>query len=201
MKAARAAECKVVTFSGFEAENPLRRLGDINFYIASDSIWFRGDRPPNALSRSSGLYLWSARRLQPSRNAHCHLALWRKRHHFRPIFIRPANMLAVGNEREKSPSCIICIPMRTLVTGGAGFIGSHLCDRLLERGDEVWCLDNLRLGRRRNIAHLEASAGFRFIDSGSAGHDHLDGAVCGCAIRFGVPYGREFRYCRRHREY
>jgi UDP-glucose 4-epimerase len=54
--------------------------------------------------------------------------------------------------------------MRILVTGGAGFIGSHLCDRLLERGDKVWCLDNLRLGRRRNIAHLEALPDFRFIE-------------------------------------
>jgi UDP-glucose 4-epimerase len=54
--------------------------------------------------------------------------------------------------------------MRILVTGGAGFIGSHLCDRLLERGDEVWCLDNLRLGRRRNIAHLEALPEFRFVE-------------------------------------
>src|SRR5579871_2299500 len=54
--------------------------------------------------------------------------------------------------------------MRILVTGGAGFIGSHLCDRLIERGDQVWCVDNLRLGRRRNIAHLESSPGFRFIE-------------------------------------
>ena len=54
--------------------------------------------------------------------------------------------------------------MRTLVTGGAGFIGSHLCDRLLERNDEVWCVDNLRLGRRRNIAHLEALPRFHFIE-------------------------------------
>src|ERR1700719_4080741 len=54
--------------------------------------------------------------------------------------------------------------MRTLVTGGAGFIGSHLCDRLLERGDEVWCVDNLRLGRRRNIAHLESLPAFRFVE-------------------------------------
>jgi UDP-glucose 4-epimerase len=50
------------------------------------------------------------------------------------------------------------------VTGGAGFIGSHLCDRLLERGDEVWCIDNLRLGRLRNIAHLEGLSDFRFIE-------------------------------------
>src|SRR6266853_1817077 len=54
--------------------------------------------------------------------------------------------------------------MRVLVTGGAGFIGSHLCDRLLERGNDVWCVDNLRLGRRRNIAHLEALLAFRFVE-------------------------------------
>src|SRR5262249_28725469 len=54
--------------------------------------------------------------------------------------------------------------MRALVTGGAGFIGSHLCDRLLARGDEAWCVDNLDLGRRRNIAHLESSNVFHFIE-------------------------------------
>ena len=54
--------------------------------------------------------------------------------------------------------------MRVLVTGGAGFIGSHLCDRLLERRDEVWCVDNLRLGRRRNIAHLDAFPIFHFVE-------------------------------------
>jgi UDP-glucose 4-epimerase len=54
--------------------------------------------------------------------------------------------------------------MRILVTGGAGFIGSHLCDRLLERKDKVWCVDNLRLGRHRNIAHLEKSPDFHFVE-------------------------------------
>ncbi len=54
--------------------------------------------------------------------------------------------------------------MRILVTGGAGFIGSHLCDRLLERGAKVWCVDNLRLGRRRNIAHLEVLPDFHFVE-------------------------------------
>src|SRR6516164_2296183 len=53
--------------------------------------------------------------------------------------------------------------MRILVTGGAGFIGSHLCDRLIERGDDVWCVDNLRLGRRQNIAH-QKSPRFRFVE-------------------------------------
>ena len=54
--------------------------------------------------------------------------------------------------------------MRILVTGGAGFIGSHLCDRLLERGEELWCVDNFRLGRRRNIEHLEVSPKFHFVE-------------------------------------
>ena len=43
---------------------------------------------------------------------------------------------------------------RVLVTGGAGFIGSHLCERLLERGNEVLCVDNFYTGQRRNIVHL-----------------------------------------------
>jgi nucleoside-diphosphate-sugar epimerase len=44
--------------------------------------------------------------------------------------------------------------MRIAVTGGAGFLGSHLCDALIERGDQVVCLDNLSTGRLDNIAHL-----------------------------------------------
>src|SRR5215216_532370 len=43
---------------------------------------------------------------------------------------------------------------RILITGGAGFIGSHLCERLLERGDEVLCVDNFYTGTRHNIQHL-----------------------------------------------
>lgn len=52
--------------------------------------------------------------------------------------------------------------MRILVTGGAGFIGSHLCDRLLTGGHDVVCVDNLFTGSRENIAHLESNPHFSF---------------------------------------
>ena len=54
-------------------------------------------------------------------------------------------------------------PRRTLVTGGAGFIGSHLCERLLYDGHEVVCLDNFFTGTRENIAHLIGRPGFEII--------------------------------------
>jgi UDP-glucuronate decarboxylase len=52
---------------------------------------------------------------------------------------------------------------RVLVTGGAGFIGSHLCDRLLARGHEVLCVDNFYSGTRRNVAHLLANPDFELL--------------------------------------
>jgi UDP-glucuronate decarboxylase len=52
---------------------------------------------------------------------------------------------------------------RILVTGGSGFLGSHLCDRLVARGDEVVCADNLFTGRKRNIAHLLGRPNFEFL--------------------------------------
>ncbi len=52
---------------------------------------------------------------------------------------------------------------RILVTGGAGFLGSHLCDRLLEQGHEVLCVDNLFTGTKRNIDHLHDHPRFEFI--------------------------------------
>jgi UDP-glucose 4-epimerase len=56
--------------------------------------------------------------------------------------------------------------MRALITGGAGFIGSHLCDALLEHGHEVLVLDNLSTGSIENIQHLKGRRGFEyFIDS------------------------------------
>jgi UDP-glucose 4-epimerase len=53
--------------------------------------------------------------------------------------------------------------MRYLVTGGAGFIGSHLCEQVVSGGDDVLVLDDLSTGRHENIAHLEAGERFRFI--------------------------------------
>jgi UDP-glucuronate decarboxylase len=59
--------------------------------------------------------------------------------------------------------------MRILVTGGAGFLGSHLCERLLKDGHEVVAIDNLFTGRKLNIAHLMAHPNFEFVR-----HDVID---------------------------
>ncbi len=59
--------------------------------------------------------------------------------------------------------------MRILVTGGAGFLGSHLCDRLINDGHEVICFDNLFTGQKANIAHLLAHPNFEFVR-----HDIID---------------------------
>jgi UDP-glucuronate decarboxylase len=58
---------------------------------------------------------------------------------------------------------------RSLVTGGAGFLGSHLVDRLLARGDDVVALDNFFTGRRENLVHLEGNARFALVE-----HDVID---------------------------
>ena len=55
--------------------------------------------------------------------------------------------------------------MNVLVTGGAGFLGSHLCDRLIEDGHSVTCLDNLFTGTQKNIQHLLPNPNFHFVES------------------------------------
>ena len=52
---------------------------------------------------------------------------------------------------------------RIMVTGGAGFLGSHLCDKLLELGHDVLCVDNLFTGTKRNIEHLHPHPRFEFV--------------------------------------
>lgn len=57
---------------------------------------------------------------------------------------------------------------KVLVTGGAGFIGSHLCERLLDAGHSVTCLDNLLTGSKKNIEHLLDNPNFEFIEADAA---------------------------------
>jgi dTDP-glucose 4,6-dehydratase len=67
--------------------------------------------------------------------------------------------------------------MRILITGGAGFIGSHLCDYLLERGHEVIAMDNLSTGSTDNIAHLAGHEGFSFIRHNVTDYIYLEGPL------------------------
>jgi len=52
---------------------------------------------------------------------------------------------------------------RIVVTGGAGFLGSHLCDRLIDSGAEVVCVDNFFTGSKSNVAHLLSSPRFEIV--------------------------------------
>lgn len=64
---------------------------------------------------------------------------------------------------------------RILITGGAGFIGSHLCEKLLEKGNDVVCMDNLFTGQKDNIRHLMENPYFEFIR-----HDILENVYVEC---------------------
>ena len=67
--------------------------------------------------------------------------------------------------------------MRYVVSGGAGFLGSHLCDRLIGRGDEVVCIDNLVTGSTDNIAHLVDHERFTFLRHDVSQHVWVPGPV------------------------
>lgn len=67
--------------------------------------------------------------------------------------------------------------MRSLVTGGAGFIGSHLCDQLLARGDEVLCADNFVTGQVENLAHLRDHPRFQLLQIDVSQPFRVDGPV------------------------
>jgi dTDP-glucose 4,6-dehydratase len=67
--------------------------------------------------------------------------------------------------------------MRAVLTGGSGFLGSHLCDRLLEEGWEVLCLDNLSTGTESNIKHRLDHPGFQWIQHDVSRHIEVDGPV------------------------
>jgi dTDP-glucose 4,6-dehydratase len=66
---------------------------------------------------------------------------------------------------------------RILITGGAGFLGSQFCDRLIRDGHEVICLDNLITGRMENVAHLIGHDGFRVIKQDVTEYLHIDGQL------------------------
>ena len=66
---------------------------------------------------------------------------------------------------------------RTLITGGAGFLGSHLCDYLIEKGHEVICIDNLSTGNMENISHLMGKKRFSFIQYDVTNYLHVDGEL------------------------
>jgi len=65
----------------------------------------------------------------------------------------------------------------SVVTGGAGFLGSHLCDRLLNEGHAIICIDNLITGNTANIAHLAGNQNFRFIQYDVTNYLFVEGSV------------------------
>jgi len=75
---------------------------------------------------------------------------------------------------------------RIVVTGGAGFLGSHLCESFLARGDEVVCLDNLSTGAIANIEHLFGQPGFTFVEHNVSDYIWVPGAVDG-VLHFASP--------------
>jgi dTDP-glucose 4,6-dehydratase len=76
--------------------------------------------------------------------------------------------------------------MRILISGAAGFLGSHLCDRLLADGHEVIGVDNLLTGNLDNIAHLFGDAAFRFVNHDVTDFIHVDGPLDG-VLHFASP--------------
>ena len=76
--------------------------------------------------------------------------------------------------------------MRVVVTGGAGFLGSHLCDALIARGDEVVAVDNLSSGRLENVAHLDGHDRFSFVHADVTSEIPVAGRVDG-VLHFASP--------------
>jgi dTDP-glucose 4,6-dehydratase len=76
--------------------------------------------------------------------------------------------------------------LRILITGGAGFLGSHLCDRFLGEGHSVIAMDNLITGNTRNIAHLAGNQNFRFIHHDITNYIYIDGAL-DAVLHFASP--------------
>jgi dTDP-glucose 4,6-dehydratase len=76
--------------------------------------------------------------------------------------------------------------MKILITGGAGFLGSHLCDVLIQHGNEVVCVDNLLTGRFENISRLRSNPQFHFIEADVCDYRYTDGPV-DAVLHFASP--------------
>src|SRR5215212_3013914 len=76
----------------------------------------------------------------------------------------PTGASGVARAKAKKP--------RALVTGGAGFLGSHLCERLLAEGYSVVCMDSLRTGSLENVARLQGDSNFDYIDHDVTSYIH-----------------------------
>ena len=75
---------------------------------------------------------------------------------------------------------------RVVVTGGAGFLGSHLCDRFLDEGDEVVCVDNFLTGRRENVEHLADEPRFEVVQTNISERLRVEGPV-DAVLHFASP--------------
>src|SRR3546814_16331324 len=88
---------------------------------------------------------------------------------------------------------------RALVAGGAGFLGSHLCDRLVADGMDVVCLDNFLTGRRDNLAKLEHVPGFDVVETDEIGRASCrQECVSTCRSRWS-PYHYKKKQIKEHK--
>jgi dTDP-glucose 4,6-dehydratase len=85
--------------------------------------------------------------------------------------------------------------MRILITGGAGFLGSHLAESLLREGHHVICLDNLSSGQIENIAHLRTNDSFEFIEGDVCDDLHIEGEL-GAVMHFASPASPQDYFAR-----
>ena len=139
--AARRQGLTVITLSGFDADNPLRKCGDINLWIDSHEY--------NIVEMTHHIWLLAVVDLAVAKNAPA-----------------PDNPTAPTAQAQLNAPVTFESDrqVRVLVTGGAGFIGSHLVDRLLERGYRVVCIDNFTLGRREHLTSALANPAFTLHD-------------------------------------
>ena len=76
--------------------------------------------------------------------------------------------------------------MRVLITGGAGFLGSHLCDKFLAEGHEVIAMDNLITGNTQNIEHLAGNEQFLFVKHDVTNYIYIEGPL-DAVLHFASP--------------